>query len=149
MSRIKLRVSERTLCAASLVWILAFLFTAAVHPLQVAFAVTAFFILVNAAFSFRVLSRQRRVVVALNCVQIALFGILNYQLSAAFGPDHYRCDREPWFLDWVEFTAAHVVRAADIFDAIDEYGIPIQTISHHSLTSGLLIVAMHLSVDVF
>src|SRR6266704_3097319 len=98
--------SVRLLGATSLAWIVLFLLTPTLHPLRTAFCVTLLFILANAMISFRALTQQRQVLVVLNCVQIALFGMLSFQLHTAFGPDHYRCDREPRIYDWIEFTAA-------------------------------------------
>src|SRR5262249_57312827 len=92
---------------------------------------------------------KREVLIGLNCAQIALFGLLNYQLYSSFGDWHYQWDREPQFYDWIEFTAAHVLRAADVLDALDEYGVPIQNIAHNTVAAGLLIVCMHLTVDAF
>jgi hypothetical protein len=140
---------DRVLMVASAVWLTAVIRAAALHPSVMAFGGTALFIAANAFVSFRTLTRKREVLIGLNCVQIALFGMLNYQLYCAFGSSHYQCDREPQYYDWIEFTAAHVLRAADVLDALDEYGIPIQNITHHSIAAGLLIVGMHLTVDVF
>lgn len=121
----------------------------ALHSLAIAFGATAVLIAVNAFQSFRTLTQKREVLIGLNCAQVALFGVLNYQLYSAFGAGHYQCDREPRFYDWIEFTIAHILRAADVLDALDECGIPIQNITHQSVTAGLLIVCMHLTVDAF
>ena len=48
---------------------------------EAAFAVTLALIAVNALVSFRALTHKRQVLVILNCVQIVLFGTLNYQTS--------------------------------------------------------------------
>ncbi len=114
-----------------------------------AFFATIVLIAVNAAVSFRALTRSRQVLIGLNCAQIVLFGSLNFQLYCAFGAEHYYCDREPRLLDWAEFTIAHVLRAADFLDALDDYGIPIQVITHQSAQASLLLASMHLTVDVF
>jgi hypothetical protein len=119
------------------------------HTLATAFFITVGFIFVNTLVSFQALTRRRKVLVGLNCIQIILFGTLHYQLYWAFGAEHYRCDREPQFYDWIEFAAAHILRAADVFDVLDEFGIPIQNITHQSTTAGVLLVCMHLTVDAF
>jgi hypothetical protein len=95
------------------------------------------------------ITRRRKVLVALNCVQIAMFGMLNYHLWRAFGNEHYRFDRESHFYDWIEFTAAHVLRAADVLDALDQYGLNVHPIAHQSPWAGFVLVCMHLMVDVF
>src|SRR5262245_57522676 len=141
--------TDRVLVFLSVVWLAILLLTPNVSHWQAAFWGTVCLVAANAFHSFRILTRFRRVLIGLSCVQIALFGMLNYQLFCAYGPDHYWCDREPDFFDWIEFTIAHVFRAADVLDALDEYGIPIQVITHQSTTSGLLLVSMHLMVDVF
>jgi hypothetical protein len=145
----KLVSGDRILIVASMAWLALVVHAPALHPLQAAFFATLVFIAVNGLFCLRRLTRQREVLIGLNCVQIGLFGLLNYQLHCAFGAGHYRFDREPRFYDWIEFALAHVLRAAEVLDALDEYGLPIQTINHHSLTAGILLVGMHLTVDGF
>ena len=120
---------------------------AAVRHLEDAFGVTAGLIAINTIYS--AWDAQRQILIGLNCTQIILFGVLNSQLYCVFGTDHYRCDREPQFYDWIEFTVAHILRAADFLDALDEYGLPIQTITHNSTPAALILVFMHLSVDYF
>src|SRR4051812_41929768 len=99
------RFDDRHLIACAALWTAAFLLVPAWHARVWAFAVTAVLILVNLLHAFTVLTRQRAVLVALNGVQIVLFGLLNYQLHCAFGPGHYAFDREPQNYDWIEFTA--------------------------------------------
>src|SRR5262249_47342463 len=88
-----------------------------------AFILTALLIGINFFLSTWKLLCRARVYILLNIVQFALFGLLNYQLYSAGGPEHYRCERSPTLGDWIEFTGAHVLRAADVLDAVDEYGI--------------------------
>lgn len=141
--------TDRVLVVVSVFWLAVIVFVPDGAKAQVAFWVTVCLIAANAVLSFRTLTHERRVLMGLSCAQIALFGLLNHQLHGAFDVEHYWCDREPRFYDWIEFTIAHVFRAADVLDALDAYGIPIQVITHNSVTSGLLLVAMHLTVDVF
>jgi hypothetical protein len=140
---------DRLLIAASAVWLAALTQLPTLHSDATAFCVTVGVIVVNALMSLSMLTRKRQILIGLNCTQIVLFGMLNYQLYCTFGIDHYRCDREPQVYDWIEFTVAHIIRAADLLDALDEYGICIQTISHNSTASALVLVAMHLTVDGF
>jgi hypothetical protein len=140
---------SKLLIVLSATWLAMLLLAPALPPSALAFFVTLGIIVVNTIVSFRTLTRKREVLIGLNCTQIVLFGTLNYQLYGAFGAWHYQCDHEPRFYDWIEFTAAHVLRAADVLDALDEYGIPIQNITHNSTTAGILLVCMHLTVDVF
>ena len=145
----KLASSDRFLIVASIAWLAVVLYAPTLHSLKPAFFATLGFIAVNGLVSLRRLTRQREVLIGLNCVQIGLFGLLNYQLYCAFGAAHYRFDREPRFYDWIEFALAHVLRVADVLDALDEYGLPIQTINHNSLVSSILLIGMHLAVDGF
>lgn len=141
--------TDRVLGGVSVAWLAILMAMPAAAFSAFAFWVTIALIIGNASISFRILTRLRRVLIGLNCVQIVLFGVLNYQLYCVFGPEHYWCDREPRFYDWIEFTVAHFFRAADVLDALDEYGVSIQVITHQSALSGLLLVCMHLTVDVF
>lgn len=140
---------DRALIAASVVWLGALWHEPAWHAADAAFACTLGLIAVNVVVCFRALTHRREVLIALNCAQIVLFGSLNYQLYCVYGAGHYRFDRPPRFYDWIEFTAAHVLRAADFLDALDEYGLDFQNISHNSTAAGILLVCMHLAVDVF
>jgi hypothetical protein len=105
------------------------------------------------AYNFGVLvgtfARTRRVLVATNCMQLVLFGVLSYQLTAAFGAEHYRFDRDPGWYEWTEYAIAHVLRAADFLDALDEYGWHVHEIHHESIEASLLLVCLHLSADLF
>ena len=145
----RLLVADRLLSAAALAWLGFLLLVPTCHGRSAAFGVSAALIGANAACSFWSLTQRRRIPIVLNCVQIALFGVLSYQLYSTFGTSHFCCSREPQFYDWVEFTFAHVLRAADFFDALDEYGIPVQTITHNSTAAALIVVGMHLTVDGF
>jgi len=140
---------DRCLIAGSLLWVSVLLTWPGLASSPFVFVMTACLITANAGFSLWTITHQRRVLISVNAVQIVLFGFLNWQLYRAFGPEHFRFDRPPWFLDWIEFTAAHVLRAADFLDAIDEYGIIIQNVSHRSPAAGSILVFMHLTVDVF
>ncbi len=141
--------ADRLLIGAAAAWLGALWHEPGWHADEAAFAATLGLIGINALMSFRAVTHKREVLVALNCVQMVLFGTLNYQLFCAFGAGHYRFDRPPQVYDWIEFTAAHVLRAADFLHALDEYGLDIQNINHNSTTAGILLVCMHLAVDVF
>jgi hypothetical protein len=140
---------DRVLITVSAAWVILLMAAPVLGAQAFAFWITGGFIALNAGYSLRVITLRRRILVGLHCWQIVLFGFLNWQLASAFGPDHYRFDRPPWFLDWLEFTAAHVMRAADVLDAIDELGFVVQNVSHESVASGLILVAMHVTVDAF
>jgi hypothetical protein len=144
-----IRVSARFLVGLSLAWLAVLAVVPWLHDQQVSFLASAALLLANTLFTLRMLTRERRVPIVLNFVQIVLFGVLNYQLLITYGEDHYRLDRPPEFVDWAEFTLGHLCRAADVLDTLDEYGVDLQNIRPSSLTAKLLIVAMHLGADVF
>lgn len=143
------RISERFLVRVTIAWLAVLGLVPWLHDRESTFFASISLIITNAAFTLRCLTYQRRVPVFLNLFQLVLFGVANYQLCCTFGDEHYRFDRPPGFFDWVEFALAHVARAADVFDAIDEYGLDVQAIHHDSFPSRILIVAMHLGADVF
>ena len=140
---------DRVLMTTSFAWLLILLGEPRLLVDVTIFSGTVVLIGVNALVTLWALTYDRKVLVGLNCTQIVLFGLLNFQLYRAFGEDHYQFDRDPRFADWIEFTIAHFFRAADVLDALDEYGFDIQNIKHNSVASGIILVAMHLGVDVF
>jgi hypothetical protein len=137
------------LVLVSVVWGLAVAVSPALAASADAFILTALLISINFLLSTWKLLCRARVYIVLNIAQFALFGLLNYQLYSAGGPEHYRCERPPTLGDWIEFTGAHVLRAADVLDAVDEYAIDIQHIRHASVAAGGVLVLMHLAVDTF
>lgn len=141
--------ADRVLIVLSVIWSGALLLDPALPASPDAFAATAVIIGVNFLLSTWKLLCRARSYLLLNVVQFALFGMLNYQLYCAGGPEHYHCEREPGLSDWIEFTGAHVLRAADVLDAIDEYGLDIQHIRHASPAAAGVLILMHLAVDVF
>jgi hypothetical protein len=145
----RLLSNDGWLIAGSLAWMLVLLTLPGLDATGFAFCTTCAVLAINAGSSFWMISRRRLILIGLNLTQIALFGFLSFQLHAVFGDEHFRFDREPRFYDWAEFTLAHVIRAADFLDALDEYGIPPQAVSHDSAWSALILVCMHVTVDVF
>jgi hypothetical protein len=141
--------TDRVLMALSIAWASVLAVFPALPTSADAFFVTAFLIGVNFLVSTWKLLCRARIYIGLNIAQFALFGLLNYQLYHAAGAEHYRCERMPTTVDWIEFTGAHVLRAADVLDAVDQYGIDIQHIRHASPAAGSILVLMHLAVDAF
>lgn len=140
---------HRLLLACSILWPLILLAVPRCCASYAAFWVTAWLILLNLLYSAWLLCCRSCVAIGLNLCQLALFGFLHMQLASAVGPWHYTFERPAQGYDWFEFTVAHVLRAADVFDAIDELGIDVQKIRHRSSLAGILLVAMHLAVDIF
>jgi hypothetical protein len=141
--------ANHLLSAISLLWAVGLLCIPAAHAAVPAFWTTCTLLVVNTIASLMLLTATRRIPVLLNAVQLGLFGLLASQLAATYGASHYQYERPPRWYDWVEFLLAHVLRATDLLDAIDEFGIPIQSISHASRPAGAILVWMHVSVDVF
>jgi hypothetical protein len=142
-------VAHVVLVACSLVWLIALWVEPLMQSEETAFLVSIALISVNGIASLCALTWKRKILITLNCIQIILFGVLNHQLYCVFAGEHFRFDREPHAYDWVEFSGAHILRAADLLDGLDEYGIDLQNIKHNSTEAALILVWMHLTVDVF
>jgi len=138
---------DRLLALATAAWLLFLAFA----PLdrQVALAGTVSLLGGGLVVGLAVLFRYKRVAVLLALAQLGLFAALHSQIYSGYGSHHYACSHEPGAIDWVLFTAAHVVRAADLLDVVEEFGLEIQAVKHRSTVSGVLLVVMHLAVDIF
>jgi HEAT repeat protein len=109
-------------------------------------------VLANFALSMQHLARRGTLsldLIALSAVQLFLFGLLHVQIYTALGAHHYTCAFVPQWHDWVQFMIAHVLRAADILDGIEAYGMSLQDVRGASWLSKGLLVGMHAMVDVF
>ncbi|KOR32928.1 hypothetical protein TI05_04130 [Achromatium sp. WMS3] len=84
-----------------------------------------------------------------NLFQPFLFGLLYFLIYELFGPEHYHFTSPPQLWDWIQFTRAHILRAGDILDVIEEYKIDIQNVTHGSNFVATIIMAMHWMVDIF
>ena len=143
-----MRRFDYLLAAFSVAWVALLLLPGATT--QKAFCyVTAGLIATNLVVSLGQLIRKGRILILLNLAQIPLFCLLNFQLFSAFGEHHYQFNSYPGVWDWLELTAVHVLRAVDILDGLEAYGIDLQSIHNGSLISGLLLVWMHIAVDIF
>jgi hypothetical protein len=147
MSRI--RRLDLGLGSASLAWLLLLAALPALQERKESFALTLVLLASNFLASIWVFSRVRRVLVAVNCVQLALFGVTSALLASAFGEGHYAYQHVPALYDWTEFTVAHVLRAADLLDVLDEYGVHLQAIHQESTSAGLILVCLHINADLF
>ena len=140
---------DRVLIGVSASWLLILLALPGLHEDAGIFWGTALLVGANTVVTLAVLTTKRKILVGLNCTQIVLFGVLSYLLSQAHDQEHYLFDAEPGLGEWAQFTAAHFIRAADVLDVLDEYGIVLQTIKHNSLAASVILVCMHIFVDVF
>jgi hypothetical protein len=137
------------LAIISAVWVTAFLAASPLHDAESAVWVTAGLIAVNFAVSLWALGHRMRLEDILNLAQVPLFAVLFFQVHAALGPQHYRYDNPPVAFDWLQFTGAHLLRAADVLDVLDDFRIDIQNVKHASTLTGVLLVTFHFMVDVF
>ncbi len=114
-------------------------------------SITAALIAWNVTSAMRLVIRTLRTVDALpfTLVQIPLFALLLFQVAAYLGADHYESAGPPGTLDWLLFGTAHAVRAADLPDFLEAYGLHIQTIHNASVLSGAVLIIYHLVLDLF
>lgn len=100
-------------------------------------------------YSFQTLLRQGRILGHLTALQILLFCILYFLIFDLLASEYYQFDRPPRWWDWLQFTMAHALRAADILDVIEEFHLDIQNVKHASHLVATTVMAMHWMVDVF
>jgi HEAT repeat protein len=110
---------------------------------------TGLLIVLNLQTSLAVLVWKRRVLFWLNVAQFGLFGLIHWQVCNALGPHHYSWEHAPSARDWFTFLGAHALRAVDLLDVLEEYGIRIQNIRHNSDLSAALLAVMHFSIGLF
>lgn len=82
-------------------------------------------------------------------LQALLFGVLYFQIFNVYGSDYYNYKDFPHWYHWIEFTAAHVLRAGDIFDVLEESKLRLQNLQHNHVLVGCTIVTMHWITDIF
>lgn len=88
-------------------------------------------------------------IIILNVFQLLLFCQLHIQIHDILGATHYSYTLSPSWYDWAELVAVHALRAVDLLDAIEAYGINLQNIRNQSTLSGLALFSMHIMVDIF
>ena len=111
--------------------------------------VTAFVIAALFAYSMYVLFARGKILAIPTIMQAVLFCALYYQLYTVLGHQHYQYGVTPRWYHWTQFTAAHILRAGDIFDVLDEYSISMQNVQHNSNLVVGSIIAMHWITDIF
>lgn len=112
---------------------------------------TASLIVWNLIASIRLFARTGNVYTALplTLVQIGLFGLLFFQIACHLGADHYRWEQTPRWWDWLALIGIHTIRAADILDMFQAFGVNVQVISHNSYLTAACLIAFHVIVDLF
>lgn len=142
-------MSRPLLTLVSLLWGLLVVLVPSTASWIVGAWITALLIAINFCASTWTLFKEKRIPLLLNLVQIGLFGVLHFQLFSACGSEHYHFEHWPRAWDWLEFTAAHVIRAVDFLDFLESYGIELQNLKHGSTLSGVLLVWMHVTIGIF
>jgi len=114
-------------------------------------AITVGFIGWNLWASLRILGRTGRALAALplTLLQIILFTLFFYQIAWHRGAEHFVCERAPGFLDWAALVAVHAVRAGDLVDGIEAYGLNLQTVHNASHLTAWALILYHVVIDLF
>lgn len=109
--------------------------------------ITAAFALLNMAVLLNSLFRREKTgasIILLNFAQFVLFWQLHvqlYDLSAA----HYTHPDSP---DWFKFIVFHALKAIDIPDAMDAYGIVLTDIGAETFLSKIALLGMYLTIGI-
>lgn len=113
---------------------------------------TIWLIIFNFSVSLAYLFSQGRItsaIIILNLLQLSLFCRLHIQIYEILGADHYSYASSPCWYDWAELIAVHALRAVDLLDAMEAYGIRLQNVRNQSALSGIALFSMHIMVDIF
>lgn len=81
--------------------------------------------------------------------QLALFTLLFFQIACHLGAEHYSWDVQPAWYDWILFSGVHALKAGDLFDFIEAYGIDLQVVQHEGTLTASCLLAFHLILDLF
>ncbi len=114
--------------------------------------ITIMVIIFNSYVSLKFLFEQGKItsgVILLNLAQLALFYRLHIQIYDILGPANYSYASPPRWYDWAELIMIHALRAVDLLDVIEAYGIRLQNVRNQSVLSGLALFSMHMMVDIF
>ena len=107
------------------------------------------FIFVLFIHSLYFLIVKGKILIWTNLAQPFLFCLLYFLIYKNLGAHHYQTISNPEWNDWIQFTFAHIFRAVDILDFIEEYGISLQNIRHNSNFLAGCLILMHWMVDIF
>ncbi|MDM8548642.1 HEAT repeat domain-containing protein [Desulfobacterales bacterium HSG2] len=113
---------------------------------------TIWLIIFNFSVSLACLFSRGRItsaIIILNLLQLSLFCRLHIQIYEILGAAHYSYASPPCWYDWTELIAVHALRAVDLLDAIEAYGIRLQNVRNQSALSGIALFSMHVMVDIF
>lgn len=114
-------------------------------------SVTGVLILLNLRYALRAVWRGTRVdaLMLVTALQIGLFTTLFHQIAAHQGAEHFKLTGPTTPGQWVQFSLAHALKATDVLDTIEAYGLNVQVIKHDGPFVATLLVAYHVVVDVF
>ncbi len=110
------------------------------------FAAGSFAVAIAALFRT---GRLSWLLVALTAMQLVLFARIHWMIYCVLGPQHYICSAEPQWYHWLQLIGAHVARAADVLDVIEECSINLQAVRNAGALAGAILVVMHVMVDIF
>lgn len=113
--------------------------------------VTIGLIALNLTAAIRLVGRTGRTLSALplTVTQLILFTLLFFQIACHQGAEHYTWKELPNGWDWLAFSLVHAVRAADLWDIIEAYGLQLQTNRHVSNLTAVCLIVFHLLMDFF
>lgn len=114
------------------------------YPLMFAIVGTILYLF---TYSLRHLLQHGEVLIWPNLPQPVLFCLI-YFLIYQIDPQNYQFNRPPQWWDWVQFTGAHILRAGDILDVIEEYKWDLQNVKHASNLVASTVMAMHWIMDI-
>ena len=114
-------------------------------------AVTAGLIGWNLWASLSILGRTGRAIAAmpLTLLQIGLFALLLHQIAYHRGAQHFVWEQVPGYADWALLVLVHAIRAADLVDAIEAYGLNLQTVHNNSHMTAWTLIFYHVIIDLF
>ncbi|MCK5524529.1 MAG: hypothetical protein KAI83_15470 [Thiomargarita sp.] len=138
--------------AVTLLSIVYFVITFVLPETQILLWLMALLIVFNYGLSLTYLFRQGKITINitfLNIVQLALFCRLHVLIYDLLGAGHYSYALPPNWSDWIELIAVHILRAVDLLDVLDAYGIHLQNVKHQSTLTGIALFSMHIMVDIF
>lgn len=120
---------------------------------------TVLFAVINIGLLFLCFFRQKTITLSmalLNIVQLGLFLRLHIQIHDILSASHYAYSASPMLTDWAKFISLYALRAIDLPDFMDAYGIlnlpffqNMSVISHQGIFSGGALFIMSLTLGIF
>ncbi|MCP4352437.1 MAG: HEAT repeat domain-containing protein [Desulfobacterales bacterium] len=116
-------------------------------------AVSALFIVINISLLMTYLFRQGTFsigIVLLNIVQTAVFCLLFVQLYEIPGATHFSHPLSPVPVsEWIKFVLVHLLKAVDLTDIADPYGMGMQQLKHTGIPASVALFCMYIVPALF